>query len=112
MTWRQFCLLEGFRRKHHDKIKIAGYDNSGTDGKSAATETKKLIDLNYLSRGSSSIHNFTSTSFDHIHISTLGQEISKLLDLQSVEISEIAKAFGERASTGNSYILVIYLCEK
>ena len=95
MTWRQFCLLEGFRRKDSNGIKIGGYDNSGINGISIATEIKKLINLNYLNRGSTSIHSYTSTSFDHISISEPGQEISSLLDLQSVEISEIAKAFGK-----------------
>ena len=95
MTWRQFCLLEGFRRKNSDRIKIESYDNSGINGMSKGTEIKKLINLNYLSRGSHSIHNYTSTSFDHIRISKPGQEISSLLDLQSVEISEIGKAFGK-----------------
>lgn len=96
MTWRQFCLLEGFRRKDSNRIKIGGYDNSGSNGISRGTEIKKLIDLNYLNRGSHSIHNYTSTtSFDHIRISQLGHEISSLLDLQSVEISEIGRAFGK-----------------
>ena len=59
------------------------------------TEIKKLINLNYLRRSSDDIYSFTSTSFDHIGISQLGQEISSLLDLQSVELSEIGKAFGK-----------------
>ena len=95
MTWRQFCLLEGFRRKNSNRIKIESYDNSGINGMSKGTEIKKLIDLNYLNRGSHSIHNYTSTSFEHIKISQPGQEISNLLDLQSVKISEISKAFGK-----------------
>ena len=95
MTWRQFCLLEGFKRKDSNEIEIGGYENSGSNGISIGTEMKKLIDLNYLKRGSDSIHSYTSTSFDHIRISQLGQEISSLLDLQSVELSEIGKAFGK-----------------
>ena len=95
MTWRQFCLLEGFRRKDSNKIKIGSYDDSGINGISIETEIKKLINLNYLSRGSDSIRSYTSTSFEHIRISQPGQEISNLLDLQSVEISEIGKAFGK-----------------
>lgn len=47
-----------------------------------------------LSRGSDQIRNYLSTSFDHIRISKLGQEISSLLDLKSVDIDEIGKAFG------------------
>lgn len=95
MTWRQFCLLEGFRRQDSNKIEINRYGSSDINGISIETEIKKLIDLNYLNRGSDSIHNYTSTSFDHIRISTPGKEISSLLDLQSVEISEIGKAFGK-----------------
>jgi hypothetical protein len=95
MTWRQFCLLEGFKRKDSNRIKIGDSDNSGINGISIGTEIKKLIGLNYLSRGSDSIRSYTSTSFEHIRISQPGQEISNLLDLQSVEISEIGKAFGK-----------------
>ena len=97
MTWRQFCLLEGFRRKERtgrDKIEISRYGRSDVDGISIETEIKKLIDLNYLNRHSDSLRNYMSTEFDDIYLSPLGQEISKLLDLQSVEIDEIAKAFG------------------
>ena len=95
MTWRQLCLLEGFRRKDSGRIEISGYDNSGITGISIGTEIKKLIHLNYLSRGSHDIHRDTSTRFEHISITLLGKEISTLLDLQSVEISEIAKVFGK-----------------
>ena len=96
MTWRQLCLLEGFRRKESNRIEISdSYGNSGINEISIATEIKKLINLNYLSRGSDSFHSYTSTSFNHIRISQPGQEISNLLDLQSVETSEIGKAFGK-----------------
>ena len=94
MTWRQFCLLEGFRRIKPDTFRINGYDNSGIDGMIRGTEIKKLINLNYL-RGNDDIYSHSSTSFDHINISDMGQEISSLLDLQSVELSEIGKAFGK-----------------
>lgn len=94
MTWRQLCLLEGFRRQDSNEIEISSNSDSGINGISIATEIKQLIDLNYLNRGSDRIRNYLSTSFDHIHISTLGQVISKLLGLQSVELPEIGKAFG------------------
>ena len=29
MTWRQFCLIEGFSKEHCDKIEIMGMDFSG-----------------------------------------------------------------------------------
>lgn len=94
MTWRQFCLLEGFRRMNPNTFRINSYDNSGVDGMIRGTEIKKLIDLNYLRRGSDDIYSFTSARFDHISISDMGQGISSLLNLQSVEVSEIGKAFG------------------
>ena len=95
MTWRQFCLLEGFRRKDSNKIEINPYGNSDINGISIETEIKKLIDLNYLHSYSTEIRNYMSTSFENIYISELGKEISSFLDLQSVENSEIGKAFGK-----------------
>ena len=95
MTWRQLCLLEGFRRKGKSEIEISSYGDSGINGFSIETEIEQLIDLNYLHKGSDSpIRSYLSTSFEHIYISELGQEISRLLDLQSVELPEIGKAFG------------------
>ena len=95
MTWRQFCLLEGFRRKNSDKIEISRYGGSDINGISIETEIKKLIDLNYLNRYSDNSRSYMSADFDHIEISEPGREISSLLDLQSVELSEIGKAFGQ-----------------
>ena len=97
MTWRQLCLLEGFRRAdriNSDRIEIRGYDDTGIDGMSRGIEIKNLIDLNYLN-GSGNSNRYASTDFKNIWISEMGQEISKLLDLQSVELPEIGKAFGE-----------------
>lgn len=92
MTWRQFCLLEGFRRRDSNRIQIEGYNRSDTDGTFKRAEIKNLIDLNYLS---GNIDSYVDLRFDIIYISTIGQEIAKLLDLQSVENSEIGKAFGK-----------------
>ena len=104
MTWRQFCLLEGFRRKESEQIKISRHGNSDINGISIETEIKKLIDLNYLRRYKTELGNYLSTGFENIFIWELGQEISRLLDLQSVELSEIGKAFGE----GRIQTTVIY----
>lgn len=96
MTWRQLCLLEGFRRKNSNTIQINSYDSSGINGMSRGTEIKNLIDLNYLYSGNHSIRSYKpAINFDHIWISEMGQEISSLLDLKSVEIREIGKAFGK-----------------
>ena len=96
MTWRQLCLLEGFRRKDKQEIEISIYGDQDINDFSIETEIKQLIDLNYLHKGSDSpIRSYLSTSFGHIYISELGQEISRLLDLQSVELSEVGKAFGK-----------------
>ena len=94
MTWRQFCLLEGFRRSNSsnmdEKIEIGrSADRHSINGISIKNEIQKLIDLDYL-RGSNDHRDFGSN-----YLSDLGQEISKLLDLQSVHIREIGKAFGK-----------------
>lgn len=94
MTWRQLCLLEGFNRKQGNRIKVNGYDDEGIDGMSRETEIKELIALNYLRRSSNQLYSLTSTHFEHISISSLGHELSRLMGLQSIDISEIGKAFG------------------
>lgn len=94
MTWRQLCLLEGFRRsnssKMDEKIEIGrSADRHSINGISIKNEIQKLIDLDYL-RGSSDHRDFGAN-----YVPDLGQEISKLLDLQSVAPREIGKAFGK-----------------
>ena len=103
MTWRQLCLLEGFRRKDRsseDQIKISSYSDSSINEFSIDTEIKKLIELNYLERGSTALRDYLSTSFEHIRISGLGREFSKLLDLESIDLRKIGNAFGDRTVTG------------
>ena len=85
MTWQQICLLEGFRRKDTNAIEITRYRDSDINAISMEIEAQKLTTLKYLHE---------SGSFVDMHISELGREISKLLDLQSIENSEIGKAFG------------------
>ena len=95
MTWRQLCLLEGFRRKDKQEIEISIYGDQDINDFSIETEIKQLIDLNYLHKGSDSpIRSYLATSFGHIYISELGTKLSSLLELQSVKIDEIGKAFG------------------
>ena len=88
LTWRQLCLLEGFRRKDSSEIDIHSYDSSGIDGKSRSADLRFLINLDYL-------RDYGSAQFERIRSTDMGVEISKLMDLQSVELSEIGKAFGE-----------------
>ena len=87
MTWRQLCLLEGFRREDNREIEISGSRDSDLNGISIGTEVKKIIDLNYLYERSS--------SSNRRNVTELGIEISKLLDLESIDLPEIGKAFGE-----------------
>ena len=93
MTWRQFCLLEGFRRRNNNRITIGEHNNLNSNDVinhiSIETEIKKLVDLDYLNGQ----HN--SRDFDNIRVMKLGEEISELLNLQSIEINEIGKAFGK-----------------
>lgn len=94
MTWRQFCLLEGFRRKESNGIEIRDSRNSDINAISIDTEIKILINLNYLRGGNHEIHSYTSTYFENIYLCELGREISSLLNLESIDIREIGKAFG------------------
>ena len=95
MTWRQFCLLEGYRRQDRNEIEIMGYNNSGPNGVYIWAEIEQLIGLKYLDKGSDSAIDYTSRDYaSRVHVSLMGQNISKLLNLQSVELEEIGKAFG------------------
>ena len=94
MTWRQLCLLEGVRRRDSNSIEIIGYNDSGINGISIGIEIEKLVNLNYLNVRSNS-EKYASRDVNHVWMSDLGHEISNLLDLQSIKISELSKAFGK-----------------
>ena len=96
MTWRQLCLMEGFRRKGDNEIEVSGYDFSeDVNGYIRGTEMKKLIDIHYLYTPKYSTEHFSGSSFEEISIGKLGRRFLELLDLRSIELSEIGKAFGE-----------------
>ena len=92
MTWRQLCLLAGFKKVDTGEIEIQGHRTSGINAISIDIEIKKLIDLEYLYEGAS----LTSNA---LGVRELGIEISELLDLQSVDPHEILKAFGREKIT-------------
>ena len=72
-----------------------GYNNSGPNGVHIWAEIQQLIGLNYLDTGSDSTRHYTSRDYaSRVYVSLMGQNISKLLGLQSVELKEIGKAFG------------------
>ena len=93
MTWRQLCLLEGFRKKESKTIEINRFDDSGIDGMVRENEIKILIDLNYLNNYGD--YGKFSDAFKDLYVTELGAEISKLLVLEAVELPEIGKAFGK-----------------
>ena len=96
LTWRQLCLLEGFRRKESKTIEINRFDDSGIDGMVRENEIKILIDLNYLNNYGD--YGKFSDAFKDLYVTELGSEISKLLVLEAVELPEIGKAFGKGAA--------------
>ena len=95
MSWRQLCLLAGFTRINPNSFEIKGYDGSGIDGRIRRTDIDKLTDLRYLSlKIMYPFPSGTTGSFDNINVSAIGKEISDLMNLDTVEDGEIAKAFG------------------
>ena len=96
MTWRQFCFIEGFKRKSHNQIEIIGMDTSDINGKSRFSEIEKLVNLNYLSTGRDGKFYFSSNLLrtDKIGIKLMGFEFAMLMDFDLIPIDEIAKAFG------------------
>ena len=97
MTWRQFCLLEGFSRNDNSNFQISPRGDSDINGISIGIEIEKLINLNYLRSESNDPADWRPIPirFDVIYITQLGREILRLLELHSVETEEIGPAFGK-----------------
>ena len=95
MTWRQFCLLEGFKRRgDRSNFEISHRAHADVNGLSIELEIKKLMDLRYLYSDDNPFY-WKPMSFEAIYISDLGREFSGLLGLHSVEDDEIGPAFGK-----------------
>lgn len=101
MTWRQLCLLEGFRRRNKgqiDRIRESGGSGgsrSDINKEYMRIEIENLGNLRYLQIYDNQNQRYRGTGFSNIEISMTGEKLSSLLDLESIEIDEIAKAFGE-----------------
>ena len=96
MTWRQICFIEGFTRKAHKQIEIIGMETSDVNGNVRFSEIEKLVNLRYLRSGRDGKFSFNSNLLrtEEIDIRLMGFELSKLMDLKSIPIEEIASAFG------------------
>ena len=95
MTWRQLCFIEGFCRSYRDEIKIKGMQTSDTNGILRLSEVKKLVDLSYLSAPSDGFrfsNQVLVTSYiEAVRMSLL---LANLMDLESIPVEEIGRAFG------------------
>ena len=94
MTWRQLCLIEGFRRRQHDKIEINGMRVLDPNDFLRLRELKKLESLNYLIRVPDIIDPPPLLDTDGIWVVPIGTELALLMNLQSIPIDEIGRAFG------------------
>ena len=98
MTWRQICFIEGFNRSRSNRIKISGMEVSDVNGTLRLDEIKKLVNFDYLSAQQDGRFNVHSGSgllvTSDIRIQTRGTQLATLMDLNSIPIEEIARAFG------------------
>ena len=92
MTWRQLCLIEGFRRRLDEKIEIKGMQVSGQNGLLRFRDLQKLASLNYLLGEPDRIPRRLYT--DTIEVAPIGTELALLMNLQSIPTDEIGRAFG------------------
>lgn len=96
MTWRQICFMEGFNRGSRKEIEIIGMPVSDVNGRLRLSEIQKLVDLNYLSTGRDGLLYSSGglLSTDKIRVQQIGTQLAMLMDLKSIPIDEIARAFG------------------
>ena len=87
MTWRQLCLLEGFKRRDRQEIEITTIEVLDVNGMLRFREIKKLEHLGYISI---SVHNKTH----NINIQEIGEVLAMLMNLELIPIAEIGRAFG------------------
>ena len=97
MTWRQICLLEGFRRQHDNEIKIIGMRASDTSGMLNFRELKKLGFLEYLSGvpDRTTFGALKMAQINRIRVTPTATELASLMNLQSIPDDEIVRAFGK-----------------
>ena len=96
LTWRQLCLIEGFNRRYRQEIEIIGMDTSDINGTLRLSEIKKIVNLNYLlaSGGFHFVGNGNCLVTNRIGHHQKGEHLAMLMDLESIPIDEIARAFG------------------
>ena len=98
MTWRQICFIEGFNRRVDDVIEIIGIQYVGTNGQLRYSEMKTLVNLNYfyLDNDNDVFHAKEEglLDTDEIKIRGPGKDLARLMDLKSIAIDEIGRAFG------------------
>lgn len=95
MTWRQICFIEGFTRKSYRQIEIIGMETSGVNGNVRFCEIERLVNLRYLGKGRDGFYfDGGSLTTEEIDIKGMGLDLSARMDLKSIPLDEIAKAFG------------------
>ena len=98
MTWRQICFIEGFNRREREEIEIKGIQISDVNGELRFSEIKKLVSLDYLLRLQDGYHLVDESNrvlnASEISIREMGTELATRMDLESIRIDEIGRAFG------------------
>ena len=96
MTWRQFCFIEAFSRKHDRQIEIRGVSTLDLNGQLRFSEIEKLVNLKYLTPGRDGKFYFNDRFLvtDVIEIELRGRHLSNLMGFKLIPIDEITRAFG------------------
>ena len=94
MSWRQFCFIEGLRKMHSNEIEIRSIGGSDINRNSRTVEMERLTGFCYLYTRTEDLFNYHPVNLDRIYISDVCKQLANLMDLNSISLDEIAKAFG------------------
>ncbi len=95
MTWRQICLIEVFRRVEDDVIEIDDIEDSeDINTYSRVIDLERLTRFGYLYTEKKDLFDYDPLEVDEIEISGTGTQIAELMDLESISIEEITRAYG------------------
>ncbi|RKU29576.1 hypothetical protein C6499_08380 [Candidatus Poribacteria bacterium] len=87
MSWRQLCLLEGFRQ-HRSKIEINAHRISDLLRK----EIQRMVDLDYIHVRQNGLQ-YEIVDPENINLSSIGHQLCNLMELSQIPDSDIHNTF-------------------
>ncbi|MDE0400218.1 MAG: hypothetical protein OXL96_20670 [Candidatus Poribacteria bacterium] len=99
MSWRQLCLLEGFRQNQTDDIEINSSSISGL----LRMEIQRLVDLGYI-RVTADELRYQTVDPKKLYLTPIGKQLCTLMELSQTPEEDIDDTFGSWGFTRKSRI--------